>query len=54
VMGAEQQVAAASEDGADESLSAAAVAAVGGPKWAEDGCSHGAPLGGRSDVCLSM
>ena len=54
VMAAEQQFAATCENGANIGLSAAAVAAVGGPKGAEDSCGHGAPLGGRSDVCSTM
>jgi hypothetical protein len=44
VVAAEQQVAAAGQDDADVCLSAAAIAAVDGLEWADDGSGHGAPL----------
>jgi hypothetical protein len=45
VVAAEQQLVAAGKDGSDVCLSAAAVAAVDGLQWADDGSGHGAPLG---------
>jgi hypothetical protein len=50
MVAAENQLASVREHRADVGLSAAAVAAVDGPKWAEDCSGHGAPLEGRSDL----
>jgi len=54
MMTAEQQLTAIGEDSADVGLSAAAIAAVDGPEWAEDGGGHGDPLGERSDIGTNM